>query len=217
MEINGTPTAMPQILGQTLSPATSRQKSLNAGQRRALATYRDRATLLQRYSPGVVPEQDEYAAIMGNSPTLAVMNSTFGEGTAEVIIASRLCSLNQYTNAKVKITPQQADAMATSLVADTSLKGLKGDVLALFFERLKTGAYGELYNIVDAVSICAKLRQFHKECEAKRRVWAEREERERFEKEMEEHRKRAITFAQFQKSDEYKRLMRIDEKNDDYK
>lgn len=168
--------------------------------------YRDRGTLLQRYSPDVVPEQDEYKAIMGASPTLAVMNSTFGAGTAEVIIASRLCSLNQYTNAKVKITPQQADAMATSLAADPSLKGLKGDVLALFFERLKTGAFGEMYNIVDAVSICAKLRQFHNQCEAKRKVWTESQEREREEKALDEHRKHAITLEQFKKTDAYKRI-----------
>lgn len=139
---------------------------------------------------------------------MAVMNSTFGAGTAEVIIASKLCSLNQYTNAKVKITPMQADAMATSLVADPSLKGLKGDVLVLFFERLKTGAFGELYNIVDAVSICAKLRQFHRECEAKRRVWAERAELEETYRRLDEHRRNAITLEQFKQTDAYKRIMK---------
>lgn len=151
------------------------------------------------YGPQSVPQVDEYKAIMGGSPTLAVMNSTFGIGTAETIIAAKLCALNQYTNAKVKITPAQADAMATSLVADPTLQGLKGDVLALFFERLKTGAFGELYNIVDAVSICAKLRQFHRECEAKRKVWAESEEREETYRRLDEHRKNTITFKEFKR------------------
>lgn len=151
---------------------------MNTGQRRALAMFRDRNTLLQRYNQDVPAVMDEYDAIMGGSPTLAVMNSTFGDGTAEVIIASKLSRLNQYTNVRMKITPAQADEMAMSIVADPDLRGIKGDVLALFFERLKTGKYGELYNIVDAVSITAKLRQFFGECEAKRIAWADHMERE---------------------------------------
>ena len=67
--------------------------------------------------------------------------------------------------------------MATSIVADPDFRGIKGDVLALFFERLKTGKYGELYNIVDAVSISAKLRQFWRECEARRIAWTDHMER----------------------------------------
>ena len=157
-----------------------------------------------------VPQADEYKAIMGGSPTLAIMNSTFGIGTAETIIAAKLCELNQYTNAKVKITPSQADAMATSLVADPGLRGLKGDVLVLFFERLKTGAFGELYNIVDAVSICAKLRQFHRECENKRKAWAESAEREEEYRRLDEHRKNAITFEQFKKTEAYKKIIHDD-------
>lgn len=149
---------------------------------------------------------DDYEAIMGGSPTLAVMNSTFGEGTAQVIIASKLSRLNQYTNVKMKITPAQAYAMATSIVSDPDLCGIKGDVLAMFFERLKTGAFGELYNIVDAVSICAKLRQFHSECEAKRRVWAESAEREETYRRLDEHRKNAITLEQFKQTEAYKRI-----------
>lgn len=137
---------------------------------------------------------------------MAVMNSTFGEGTAQVIIASKLSRLNQYTNVKMKITPEQADAMATSIVADPDLCGIKGDVLAMFFERLKTGAFGELYNIVDAVSICAKLRQFHSECEAKRRIWAENAEREETYRRLDEHRKNAITLEQFKQTEAYKRI-----------
>lgn len=140
--------------------------------------FRDRNTLLQRYNQDAPPVMDDYEAIMGGSPTLAVMNSTFGEGTAQVIIASKLSRLNQYTNVKMKITPAQADAMATSIVADPDLCGIKGDVLAMFFERLKTGKYGELYNIVDAVSITAKLRQFYRECDAKRIAWTDHMERE---------------------------------------
>lgn len=158
------------------------------------------------FADGVAPK-DEYEAIMGNSPTLAVMNSTFGSGTAEIIIASRLCGLNQYTNVKMKITPEQADAMAMSIVADPDLKGIKGDVLVMFFERLKTGAFGELYNIIDAVSISSKLRQFFLTCEAKRIVWSDHLEREKEENERNEHRKNAITFEEFKKSDAYKRLM----------
>lgn len=159
------------------------------------------------FADGVAPK-DEYEAIMGNSPTLAVMNSTFGSGTAEIIIATKLCSLNQYTNVKMKITPEQADAMAMSIVADPDLKGIKGDVLVMFFERLKTGAFGELYNIVDAVSISSRLRQFFSACEAKRRVWTDHLEREREEAEMEEHRKTAITFEEFKNTDAYKRLIK---------
>ena len=197
---------MQQMQAQTHLPATSQPKSLNAGQRRALAMYRDRSTLLQYYNQDTPKVMDEYEAIMGGSPTLAVMNSTFGEGTAEVIIASKLCRLNQYTNVKMKITPEQADAMATSLVADQDLKGLKGDVLALFFERLKTGAFGELYNIVDAVSLCAKLRQFYEKCEAKRIAWADSVEQEEKYRRLDEHRKNAITFEQFKQTEAYKRI-----------
>ena len=114
--INGTmATAIQQIQVRTHSPATSQPKNLNAGQRRALAMFHDRGTLLQRYSQDAPPVMDEKEAIMGNSPTLAVINSTFGSGTAEVIIASRLSRLNQYTNVKMKITPEQAYDMATRL------------------------------------------------------------------------------------------------------
>lgn len=168
--------------------------------------FGDRDTLLQRYNMDSAPVRDEYEAIMGCSPTLAVMNSTFGRGTAEVIIAAKLSRLNQYTNVKMKITPEQAYEMAVSIAADTDLKGIKGDVLALFFERLKTGAFGELYNIIDAVSLSSKLRKFFRECEAKRIAWIDSAEREQFYKEMDEHRKNAITLEQFKQTDAYKRL-----------
>lgn len=164
--------------------------------------FRDRNALLQRYNQDVPPVMDEQDAIMGGSPTLAVINSTFGDGTAEVIIASKLSRLNQYTNVKMKITPAQADAMATSIVADPDLRGIKGDVLALFFERLKTGKYGELYNIVDAISITAKLRQFHRECEAKRIAWADHMEREAYDSRRREWAKTAL------KADEIEELRR---------
>lgn len=169
--------------------------------------YRDRATLLKTYTDGKPWCKDEYDAIMGGSPTLAVMNSTFGAGTAEMIIAAKLCSLNQYSNVRVKITPVQADEMAMAIVADPDLKGIKGDILAMFFERLKTGAFGDLYNIVDAVSISTRLRQFWNDCETKRKIWADNLEQERIEKEMEEHRKKAITFGQFKQTEAYKRIM----------
>lgn len=185
---------------------------MNAGQRRALAKYRERGALIQHFTHGLAPQSDEYMAIMGDSPTLAVMNSTFGKGTAEIIIAQKLCSLNQYTNARVKITPEQADELATILVADPELKGIKGEVLCMFFDRLKAGAFGELYNIVDAVSITAKLRKFWRDCEAKRRVWDEQLERETFESEMDEHRKNAMTAEQFKQTEAYKR---IKDANDD--
>lgn len=179
MEINGQQTTiMQQIQAQMHLPATSQPKNLNVGQRKALALFRNRETIMQRYNKDEPPVFDEYAAIMGDSPTLAVMNSTFGAGTAEVIIASKLSRLNQYTNVREKISPTQADAMATSIVADPDFRGIKGDVLALFFERLKTGKYGELYNIIDAVSISAKLRQFFRECESKRIAWTDHMERE---------------------------------------
>jgi hypothetical protein len=137
-------------------------------------------------------------AIMGDSPTLAVMNSTFGNGTAEIIIAQKLCSLNQYTNARVKITPEQADELATILVADPELKGIKGEVLCMFFDRLKAGAFGELYNIVDAISITAKLRQFHGACEAKRIAWADHLEREAEEERRKQWAATAATPAQIE-------------------
>ena len=162
--------------------------------------FHDRSALLQRYEKETPPVMDEHDAIMGGTPTLAVMNSTFGEGTAEVIIAGKLSRLNQYTNVRMKITPAQAYDMATSIVADPDLRGIKGDVLALFFERLKTGKYGELYNIVDAVSITAKLRQFHRECEAKRIAWTDHMEREAEEHKREQWSKTAL------KPDEIERL-----------
>jgi len=189
---------MQLIQAQMHLPDTSQPKSLNAGQRRALALFHNRETMLHRYNQDAPPVFDEYEAIMGLSPTLAVMNSTFGAGTAEVIIASKLCRLNQYTNVKMKITPAQADAMATSIVADPDLRGMKGDVVALFFERLKTGKFGELYNIVDAISITAKLRQFHSACEAKRIAWADHMEREAEEERRKQWAKEAATSAQIE-------------------
>jgi hypothetical protein len=169
--------------------------------------YRERGALIRHFTQSLAPQPDEYKAIMGESPTLAVMNSTFGKGTAEIIIAQKLCSLNQYTNARVKITPEQADELATILVADPELRGIKAEVLCMFFDRLKAGAFGELYNIVDAVSIAAKLRQFYQKCETKRIAWADSKEMEETYRRLDEHRKNAMTAEQFKKTEAYKRLI----------
>lgn len=170
--------------------------------------YADRIALLTHYHAEALPPAEK-ECVMGGSPTLAVMNSTYGDGTAETIIGALLCGLNEHTSAAVKITPSQAYYTAVLIVRDKDLRGIKADELLLFFANLKTGMYGPLYNAVDSVSVTAALRKFKSECDRKRVIWAD--EVERAERDAERKRWREdpgrMNLEQFRQTEAYKRIM----------
>lgn len=64
----------------------------------------------------------------------------------------------------------------------------------LFFNRFKEGRYGRFYGTVDPLIITTALRDFIREREGAHR----KRESEEYQKRVDEHRKHAITYEQYQ-------------------
>ena len=152
--------------------------------------YSAQHELLTAYTPGhsnAKPVPAERECILGASPTLAMADIAFGKGTAVLLVAAQLYSLNEYTNATVKMTGQQARECAENIVADPFYIDIKADELAWFFAKLKAGHYGHLYNAVDTLHVTAALHEFKSELITKRRRYFEQSESEQREAERREH------------------------------
>ena len=113
----------------------------------------------------------------------------YGEMTATIWLVPQLYNLSEYCGCKEKLQGKQLEECAS--VIATEFYYLKVSELMLFFHRFKSGRYGRFYGSVDPLVITTSLRVFLKE----RDHAIVEHERCMAQKEAEESRKKAITYA----------------------
>lgn len=97
------------------------------------------------------------AAITGDYPTLADINTAYGEGFAAEWLMPHIANLALYTGAKNLTVEQELEL---SRIIASSYGYLKITELLLFFFRFKAGRYGHFYGSVDPMVITCAMQDF---------------------------------------------------------
>lgn len=156
----------------------------------------DAVKLLARYNP---TEQVKFACypercVCGISPTLAEINRDYGE---DIVIKWIVIELRDY-NEFIGVREEGKNSLETILeVARMILSRyyyLKLPEIMLFFQKMKSYDYGEMYGCVDAARILKMLNMFLTD----RAVILERKEKREREEQACEHRKHAVSYEQYQ-------------------
>lgn len=158
-------------------------------------TKEEAKVLLETYSPSELTRFSRYPerCVLGNSPTLAVVNRDYGE---QVAVDWLRIELNHYQNSVGVKEDNKADMLLMKETADEILHRyyfLKLSELMLFFNRLRFGDYGKVYGCVDVAFIVQSLRKFLEE----RAAILNREQSRLDELKREEDRKKAISREEY--------------------
>lgn len=105
-----------------------------------------------------VAAQHPERSILGEAPSLAVINHTYGSNTATIWLIAQLVDLVAFTNSRQLLNDQQV-AMVAEMIAQ-EYGNLKCSEVMLFFYRFKFGKYGHFYGSVDPMLITTALRSF---------------------------------------------------------
>lgn len=141
------------------------------------------------------------------SPKLGVMSEAFpahvdprtGEEVKDMAVVwmqSQLIAVSMFCGARDKMTDWQSNSLCVQIINEHPTLTLMEFIL--FCARLRSSRYGKFYGTIDPAAILGALDLFLQD--RRRDIWRKKEEEERIakEKEMEEHRKKAITFEQWQ-------------------
>lgn len=122
--------------------------------------YGNRENFLQVMNPAV----QRYAArnpercFLGEAPSLALINHTYGSNTATMWLIAQLVDLVAFTNSRQLLNDQQV-AMVSEMIAQ-EYGNLKCSELMLFFHWFKLGKYGHFYGSVDPMLITTAINKF---------------------------------------------------------
>lgn len=141
------------------------------------------------------------------SPKLGVMSEAFPAHTdqrtgaevkdmAVVWMQSQLIAVSMFCGAREKMTDWQSNSLCNQIINEHPALTLMEFIL--FCARLRSSRYGKFYGAIDPAAILGALDLFLQDRGHDIRKRKEEEERIAKEKEMEEHRKRAITYEQWQ-------------------
>lgn len=128
---------------------------------------------------------DEKKAVMSSiSPTLTVIEKSYGDGSAMIWLCQQLAEFNEFCGKKEKMDDWQIEQLARGIV--TRYGQLKASEIMLFLYQYKMGKWGPLYGTVDPQEFMVVLERFFcwrarkvEEAEgeierAKREAWAKR-------------------------------------------
>lgn len=113
-------------------------------------------------------------AITGNAPRLSAVKAAWAGG-AQTWLMLQIFDLNEYAGNKDKMSGTQAEQCADIIARDFGY--LRVTELMLFFQRVKSGKFGKFYGGVDAITLCAMLREWVRT--ERSRVVEEQEQRHR--------------------------------------
>lgn len=194
-----------EILGRVL--VTARREITTSRQNCSPATVKSdeqKVALMRVYNPAMQVKYGSHPerCIMGTAPSLAKIRKEYGE---QVALDWLRVELNDYQNfVAVKDeneTPQEVlDEMAALVLSDFYF--LKLSEVMLFFKWLKTGRYGEIYGRINPTSFFRALRSFQRD----RGEIIARVENERRMARYEAESKRSVTYEEYQKNKEAKKL-----------
>lgn len=128
----------------------------------------------KEYSP---LRQDEFAinerkTIMDDYSAISILDHSYGNGSTASWVNILLAELNAFSGTK-NIDNEQTKSLARLIARE--YKDLKISLLQLFFYKFKCGYFGKFYGKVDPMVITCALKDFVKECEAKRQEYQNEE------------------------------------------
>lgn len=171
-------------------------RSLQETSSRTLCKTKEEAkNLLELYNPTELSRFSKYPerCVLGNSPTLAVVDREYGENIA---VNWLRIELNYYQDSVGVKEDNKADMLLMKETAYEILNRysfLKLSELMLFFNRLLFGDYGKVYGCIDVAFIVQSLRKFLEE----RAAILNREQSRLDELKREEDRKKAISREEY--------------------
>lgn len=174
---------------------------------------------LQNSAAAAFPTVDKAGDV--SSPMLGVMSEAFpahtdprtGEEVKDMAIVwmqGQLLAVSMFCGARDKMTDWQSNSLCAQIINEHPTLTLMEFIL--FCARLRSSKYGKFYGSIDPAAILGALDLFIQD--KHRDIYKRRDEEERIakEKELEEGRKNAITYGQWQllkeaKGDEYQKLL----------
>lgn len=117
-------------------------------------------TILCHFSPD---KQAKYAVqrercFTGKAPTIFELSKIHGEHVAESWVQIQLRDLNEFTGVTNKMSAEQLETLANSILY--YYRGLKLTEVMLFLQMFKMGEFGKFYGVVDPLVISTALREF---------------------------------------------------------
>lgn len=175
------------------------QKSLPVSEQRTMqlvSKYGDRDTFLATYNPDYQKLicTDANMCFFGDYPTLATLRVGYGNNAPVMWLIPQLYNLSEYCGCKDKLQGKPLEECA--FVIATEFYYLKVSELMLFFHRFKSGRYRRFYGSVDPLVITTSLRDFLRE---RIYIYERHEQEEMLRKEIEQMRKEAVTYEEYQK------------------
>lgn len=135
--------------------------------------------------------KDVPSCYFGDSPTLSVIDRTYGKRKANAWLIPQLLDLSLCCGLKEDASREQLEFTATFIATD--FHWLKTSELMLFFYRFKAGCYERFFSRFDPQVILSSLRMFLQE---RARAYEARDEELRRQKEA-EHKARCISYEEY--------------------
>ena len=125
--------------------------------------FGDRKNFLIDFNPSaqIAVARNPDRAFFGNSPSLVIMNKTYGENFAASWLLLQIYDLVAYSNSNGTLKGPQAEFLAEAIANEYFY--LTASELLLFFYRFKLGKYGQFYGVVDPMRVTMALEEFCKE------------------------------------------------------
>ena len=148
--------------------------------------FGNKAEFLTKFNPStqIAAAKNTEWAFFGNSPSLVIMNKTYGENMATMWLMPQIFDLVVYCNSKGTLNEQQIQFLAEAIANEYFY--LKASELLLFFYRFKLGKYGHFYGTVDPMRVTQALDEF---CAERVTAIAEHEKRDEQRRREEEEKK----------------------------
>lgn len=136
----------------------------------------------------------------GDSPMLSLLKLAYGSRAAELWLVPQLTSVSDYCGLKEKVSEEQLLELAKLIT--TYYHWLKTDELMLFFARFKATKYERFYSYFDPQVVLTSLKQFLVE---RSRAY-DRRDQEIMRLNMEELRKKAVSYDEYLRLKEERKL-----------
>ena len=155
--------------------------------------YGDRERFMLTFTCSREKEYCRHAerCVLGNAPTLSLMNAAYGRNTSAAWIVPLLTDVSEFCGCKDKLSDGQLEELAYIITAEYGY--LKVTEVMLFCWWFKGGRYGRFYGSVDPFVITTALRDFIKD----RNTLIARTESEREAAKQREWKNTAISYEQW--------------------
>lgn len=131
-------------------------------------------------------------------PTVDELRAAYGVEVVHPWMGAMVENLNDFCGVRQKMTDAQKDEVAHILMCECG--GLNVAEVALFFDEVKRGVFGEYYGILDSVRTMKILKDFMRERKVAINRALEAEEKERQAKERESWGKDAMSHEELQEA-----------------